>query len=78
MTAATDAVKRGYAYIEMNERGHYFSEGNYDILGPPLTDGDDEFTWMGDQPWTNGKVGLIGLLVHRRVAARSPSPATAV
>ena len=27
---------------QMNERGHFFSEGNYDILGPPLTDGDDE------------------------------------
>ena len=26
----------------MNERGHFFSEGNYDILGAPLTDGDDE------------------------------------
>ena len=34
-------MKRGYAYVVMNERGHFFSEGNYDILGPPLTDGDD-------------------------------------
>ncbi len=37
MTAELDAVKRGYVYVEMNERGHFFSEGNYDILGPPLT-----------------------------------------
>ena len=36
MTAELDAVKRGYAYVEMNERGHFFSEGNYDILGAPL------------------------------------------
>src|SRR5438445_5845890 len=35
MTAALTAVKRGYAYIDQNERGHFFSEGNYDILGPP-------------------------------------------
>src|SRR5215471_13380517 len=41
-----DAVKRGYAFVEMNERGHFFSEGNYDILGAPLSDGDDAFTWM--------------------------------
>ena len=34
MTAELEAVKRGYAYVEMNERGHFFSEGNYDILGP--------------------------------------------
>src|SRR5277367_3764920 len=60
MSTELDAVKRGYILIEMNERGHYFSEGNYDILGPPLTDADDEFTWMGTQPWSNGKVGLIG------------------
>jgi hypothetical protein len=34
MSTELDAVKRGYAYVEMNERGHFFSEGNYDILGP--------------------------------------------
>jgi putative CocE/NonD family hydrolase len=60
MTAQVDAVKRGYAYVEMNERGHFFSEGNYDILGPPLTDGTEEITWMSTQPWANGKVGTIG------------------
>ena len=60
MTAQLEAVKRGYAYVEMNERGHFFSEGNYDILGPPLTDGTDEITWMSSQPWANGKVGTIG------------------
>jgi hypothetical protein len=60
MSAQLDAVKRGYAYVEMNERGHFFSEGNYDILGPPLTDGSDAITWMSSQSWTNGKVGTIG------------------
>ena len=29
------AVQRGYAYVIQNERGHFFSEGNYDILGAP-------------------------------------------
>jgi len=55
-----EAVKRGYAFVEMNERGRFFSEGNYDILGPPLTDGVDEFAWISSQPWSNGKVGTIG------------------
>ena len=55
-----EAVKRGYAFVEMNERGRFFSEGNYDILGPPLTDGVDEFAWISKQPWSNGKVGTIG------------------
>src|SRR6185503_7966222 len=60
MSTPLDAVKRGYAYVVMNERGHFFSEGNYDILGPPLSDGDDELTWIAKQSWSNGKVGLIG------------------
>ena len=54
------AVKRGFAFVEMNERGHFFSEGNYDILGPPLTDGTDAISWIAAQPWSNGKVGTIG------------------
>jgi len=60
MTAELDAVKRGYGFIEMNERGHFFSEGNYDILGPPVTDGYDAISWMASLPWSSGKVGLIG------------------
>ena len=60
MTTALAAVKRGYAYVVQNERGHFFSEGNYDILGPPVTDGVDTLEWMKSQPWSNGKVGTTG------------------
>ncbi len=60
MSQPLAAVKRGYAYVEMNERGHFFSEGNYDILGAPVTDGYDAIQWLAQQPWANGKVGLIG------------------
>ncbi|MGH7185954.1 MAG: CocE/NonD family hydrolase, partial [Pseudomonadota bacterium] len=60
MTAALTAIKRGYAYVVQNERGHFFSEGNYDILGPPRTDGYDAMEWMSKQPWSNGKVGATG------------------
>jgi uncharacterized protein len=28
--------------------------------GAPLSDGDDAFTWIAKQPWSNGKVGTIG------------------
>ncbi len=57
---AYEAVKRGYAYVVQNERGRYFSEGEWDILGVPLTDGYDAFTWMKDQSWSNGKIGTLG------------------
>src|SRR5271154_3918397 len=48
MTTELEAVKRGYAYVEMNERGRYFSEGDYEILGAPLTDADDALNWLGN------------------------------
>ena len=52
--------KRGYAYVVQNERGRYYSEGQWDILGMPLTDGYDAFTWLKNQSWSNGKIGTIG------------------
>ena len=60
MARALTAVKHGYAYVIQNERGHFFSEGNYDILGAPITDGYDALAWMQEQPWSNGKVGTTG------------------
>lgn len=57
---AFEAVKRGFAYVVQNERGRYFSEGKWDILGTPTTDGYDAFTWMAEQPWSNGKIGTFG------------------
>ncbi len=57
---ALEAVNRGYAYVVQNERGRYFSEGEWDILGVPLTDGYDAFTWMKNQTWSNGKIGTLG------------------
>lgn len=53
-------VKKGYAYVVQNERGRFFSEGEWDILGTPLTDGYDAFSWMAAQSWSNGKIGTIG------------------
>ncbi|MEO8774040.1 MAG: CocE/NonD family hydrolase [Gelidibacter sp.] len=57
---AYEAVKRGYAFVVQNERGRFFSEGEWDILGLPITDGYDAFSWMADQTWSNGKMGTIG------------------
>ena len=59
MSTPLAAVKRGYAYVVQNERGHFFSEGNYDILGS-VSDGVETLEWMRSQPWSNGKVGTTG------------------
>jgi putative CocE/NonD family hydrolase len=60
LQTALEAVKRGYAYVVQNERGRFFSEGEWDILGTPLTDGYDAFSWMAAQSWSNQKIGTIG------------------
>jgi hypothetical protein len=60
LSSALEAVERGYAYVVQNERGRFFSEGEWDILGTPLTDGYDAFEWMSKQSWSNGKIGLMG------------------
>ncbi|MEX0299216.1 MAG: CocE/NonD family hydrolase, partial [Kordiimonas sp.] len=55
------AVSKGYVYILQNERGRYFSEGDFEaLLGRPRTDGYDMLTWIADQEWSNGKVGTLG------------------
>ncbi len=58
--AALKAVSRGYAYVVQNERGRYYSQGRYEILGYPKTDGYDALSWIARQPWSNGKVGTLG------------------
>ncbi len=74
MNAQLDAVKRGCAYVLMNERGHFFSEGNYDILGPPLSDGSDALSWIARQPWSNlSAVICSGRRKPCFLAAREPS-----
>ena len=60
MNNALTAVKNGYAFVEMQERGQFFSEGEWDVLGAPLSDTDDEVKWMTSPPWSNGKVGTTG------------------
>jgi hypothetical protein len=71
MSTPIAAVKRGYAYVVQNERGHFFSEGNYDILGSPK-DGYDTLAWLSKQAWSNAKVGTTGC----SSTASEPTPTT--
>ena len=60
MSRIIEAIEKGYAYVGQNERGHFFSEGNYDILGAPITDGYETVDYLTKQPWSNGKLGTTG------------------
>jgi hypothetical protein len=62
---APDAVQwtaRGYAVINPDPRGTWYSEGNASFLSPAeANDFYDVIEWAGTQPWSNGKVGLTGV-----------------
>ena len=60
LVMAVETVSRGYAFVIQNERGRYFSEGEFKILGKPRTDGYDALSWIAEQDWSNGRVGTIG------------------
>jgi putative CocE/NonD family hydrolase len=57
---AIEAVERGYAFVIQNERGRYYSEGEWEILGFPRTDGYDAMDWLAAQDWSSGKVATMG------------------
>ncbi|MEM6538203.1 MAG: CocE/NonD family hydrolase [Pseudomonadota bacterium] len=57
---ALDAIRRGYAFVIQNERGKFFSEGEWQILGYPHTDGYDSLSWIEKQSWSAGKVATVG------------------
>lgn len=57
---AIEAVERGYAFVVQNERGRYYSEGDWELLGRPRTDGYDSISWIAGQEWSDGSVGTLG------------------
>ena len=51
---------RGYATLNQDTRGRYRSEGEFDAMRQEARDGYDAVEWAAGQPWSNGKVGMIG------------------
>ncbi len=55
-------VKNGYALINVDPRGTWYSEGDATYLSPEeAEDFYDVIEWAGTQPWSTGKVGLSGV-----------------
>lgn len=55
-------VPHGYVTIRVDSRGACKSPGKLDVNGPQeFVDFYDAIEWAGVQPWSNGKVGLIGI-----------------
>ncbi|HYI43528.1 MAG TPA: CocE/NonD family hydrolase [Sphingomicrobium sp.] len=62
--AETDFMRklldRGYAIVQQNERGLYFSEGRHRMLVGARNDGYDTVDWITKQGWSDGGVGTWG------------------
>lgn len=54
------ATANGYAFVFQQSRGRFDSEGEWYPYFDEINDGDDALTWVSDQPWSDGKVGMFG------------------
>jgi putative CocE/NonD family hydrolase len=53
-------VEHGYAVVVQDVRGRYESEGTFRPLEQEPADGDDTLNWIARQPWSDGKIGMLG------------------
>ncbi len=53
-------ARRGYAVAVQDCRGRFGSEGTWEPFMHERKDGYDAVEWTAAQPWSNGKVGMIG------------------
>jgi putative CocE/NonD family hydrolase len=59
----SDLIEAGYAFLGSDVRGRYESEGVFDPTYGPQEglDGYDTVEWTAVQPWSNGRIGTVGL-----------------
>lgn len=50
----------GYAVIAQDCRGRGASEGTWEPFRDDRADGLDTLRWLKEQPWCNGRIGMIG------------------
>jgi len=53
-------LNHGYAIVMQDVRGRYGSQGVFDALKQEGPDGYDTLNWIAGQPWSNGKIGMMG------------------
>jgi hypothetical protein len=54
-------ASRGYVFAVQDTRGRGDSEGTFDPFFGEGRDGYDTIEWLAAQPWSNGRVGTLGL-----------------
>lgn len=53
-------AENGYVFVAQDCRGRYASEGTWHWMTDDGRDGVDCAKWIGQQAWSNGKIGMIG------------------
>jgi putative CocE/NonD family hydrolase len=53
-------ARRGYVVAVQNCRGRFGSGGTWEPFVNEAKDGYDAIEWLAGQPWSSGKVGMIG------------------
>jgi len=53
-------ARHGYVFVAQDCRGRYGSEGTWHWMTDDGKDGVDCAAWIGQQVWSNGKLGMIG------------------
>ncbi|MSR03955.1 MAG: CocE/NonD family hydrolase [Gemmatimonadetes bacterium] len=60
MADAWQFVKRGYAFVTVDVRGRYDSDGEFAPFSHDGKDGAAVMSWIAAQAWSNGKVATMG------------------
>lgn len=53
-------AQRGYAFVAVDCRGRYDSDGEWRPWLDEAGDGYDTMEWAAGQPWSDGRVGMVG------------------
>jgi uncharacterized protein len=53
-------ARRGYAYVSVDCRGRYDSDGEWYAWHDEANDGYDTQEWLGAQAWCDGQIGTVG------------------
>ncbi len=53
-------ARRGYVFAAQDCRGRFGSEGTWEPFIHEADDGYDAIEWLAAQPWSSGKVGMVG------------------
>ena len=53
-------ARHGYVFVAQDTRGRFGSEGVWHMMTDDGRDGVDCAAWIAAQPWSNGKIGMMG------------------